>query len=117
MSDDLNLDALYSAADALVIPSHQDNLLNTGVEANACGTSVVACNTTGLPDIVEHQGTRYLARALYTEDLAHGIAWVLVQQATGPSGGLLGKKARERAEGRFAASVVAQKDLSLYVSI
>jgi glycosyltransferase involved in cell wall biosynthesis len=75
--DDLSLRALYSAADVMVIPSRQDNLPNTGVEAHACGTPVVAFDIGGLPDIVEHQKTGYLAKAFDTEDLARGILWVL----------------------------------------
>ena len=70
LRDDLSLRALYSAADALVVPSRQDNLLNTAIEAQACGTPVVAFNIGGLPDIVEHQCTGYLAKAFETEDLA-----------------------------------------------
>jgi glycosyltransferase involved in cell wall biosynthesis len=38
---------------------------------------VVAFNICGLPDIVEHQRTGYLAKAFETEDLASGIRWVL----------------------------------------
>ena len=70
---------------------------------------MIAFNTGGLPDIVDHQGTGYLAKAFDTQDLAHGIAWVLAQGATGPSAGLLGQQARERAESRFAAPVVAEQ--------
>ena len=78
---------------------------------------MVAFNTGGLPDIVEHQRTGYLAKAFDTEDLAHGIAWVLAQQATGPSGGLLGQQARHRAEARFAAPVVAAQYREVYRQI
>lgn len=77
LHDDLSLCALYSAADALVIPSRQDNLPNTGVEAHACGTPVVAFDVCGLPDIVQHQKTGYLAKPFDAEDLACGIQWVI----------------------------------------
>jgi glycosyltransferase involved in cell wall biosynthesis len=88
LHDDLSLRALYSTADVMVIPSRQDNLPNTGVEAHACGTPVVAFDIGGLPDIVEHQKTGYLAKAFDTEDLAKGILRVLGQagspRACGP---------------------------------
>ena len=108
LHDDLSLRALYSAADLLVIPSRQDNLPNTGVEAHACGTPVVAFNAGGLPDIVEHQRTGYLAHAFDTEDLAEGIRWVLVK------GQRLRDKSRQRAVQRFAYPAIAQQYRSVY---
>ena len=57
--DDLSLRALYSAADVMIVPSRQDNLPNTAVEAQACGTPVVSFDTGGLSNIVEHQKTGY----------------------------------------------------------
>ena len=113
LHDDLSLRALYSAADAMVIPSRQDNLPNTGVEAHACATPVIAFHTGGLPDIVQHQRTGYLAKAFDTGDLANGVAWVLAQRETGE----LGAQARERAEARFAAPVVAAQYRAVYRQI
>jgi len=61
----------------LVIPSRQDNLPNTGLEAHACGTPVVAFNTGGLPDIVEDEETGALAEPLDPCSLAVKIAWIM----------------------------------------
>ena len=81
LHDDLSLRALYCAADALVVPSRQDNLPNTAVEAQACGTPVVAFDVGGLPDIVEHMVTGYLARAHDPVDMANGFKWLLNKNA------------------------------------
>ena len=83
LHDDLSLRALYSAADALIVPSRQDNLPNIAVEAQACGTPVVAFDIGGLPDIIEHQRTGYLAEPFEAESLAQGIIWALSHRATG----------------------------------
>ena len=110
LHDDLSLRVLYSAADAMVIPSRQDNLPNTGVEAHACATPVIAFDTGGLPDIVVHKHTGYLAKPFDTQELARGITWVLDRRDSG----LLGKQARERAVVRFAYPVVAKQYLDVY---
>ncbi len=81
--DDFSLRALYSAADIMVIPSRQDNLPNTGVEAHACGTPIVAFDIGGFPDIVRHMQTGYLAQAFDTEDLAKGIMWGIAKKEDG----------------------------------
>ena len=94
----------------MVIPSRQENPPITGVEAHACGTPVAAFNTCGLPDIVEHQRTGYLAKAFDTEDLAKGIAWVLAQRDSGQ----LRQLSRERAMARFSEAVIAEQDRAVY---
>lgn len=113
LHDDISLRALYNAADAMVVPSRQDNLPNTGIEAQACSTPVIAFHTGGLPDIIEHLQTGYLAKPFSTEDLANGIAWVLGQRETGQ----LGMQARERALSQFSGSVVAKQYQMVYDQI
>lgn len=110
LHDDLSLRALYSAADIFVLPSRQDNLPNTGVESLACGTPVVAFHTCGLPDIVTHQETGYLAKAFDAVDLASGIAWVLAHASTGR----LREQARAQAVARFAYPIVAEEYIKVY---
>lgn len=104
LHDDLSLRALYSAADVMAVPSRQEAFGQTASEAHACGTPVVAFDTGGLPDIVEHQRTGYLAKSFDTVDLAQGLSWVLSdreQHAT------LGLAARERALGLWSYDRVA----------
>jgi glycosyltransferase involved in cell wall biosynthesis len=111
LHDDLSLRALYSAADALVVPSRQDNLPNTAVEAQVCGTPVVAFNIGGLPDIVEHKRTGYLASAYDTKDLASGIQWVLNRNDYE-----LRLQARERAVSLFSNNTIAKQYLEIYAT-
>jgi len=110
LHDDPSLRALYCAADVMLVPSRQEAFGQTASEAHACGTPVIAFRTSGLPDIVEHQRTGYLAKPFDTEDLAQGIVWVLAQRLAGQ----LGKRARERVVARFAAPVVAEQYREVY---
>jgi glycosyltransferase involved in cell wall biosynthesis len=80
LNDDLSLSVVYSAADVFVLPSIEENLANTVMEAIACGTPCVAFNIGGMPDMIDHQKNGYLAQAYRIEDLAQGINWVLENQ-------------------------------------
>jgi len=114
LHDDVSLRLLYSAADAMVIPSRQDNLPNTGVEAHACGTPVVAFNACGLPDIVEHHKTGYLAKTFDPVDLANGLHWVLNDATRLAS---LGHAARTRAVQLWSYETVAAQYMSVYQAV
>lgn len=104
LHDDLTLRALYSAADAFVLPSRQENLPNTGLEAHACGTPVVAFNTGGLPDIVDDRVTGALAEPYEPASLAAAMRWVLDDSQRCRD---LGAEARKRAELLWAPARVA----------
>lgn len=109
--DDVSLRLLYSAADVMVIPSLQDNLPNTGKEALACGTLVVAFDTCGLPDIVDHEVAGYLVKTFDSSDLAQGIKWVLEDKKRRIT---MGNNARRKAIEKFAYEVVARNYMGLY---
>ena len=76
-------------------PARQVNLPNTGLEAHACGTPVVAYRTGGLVDIVDDQISGALAEPFDPGSLAAAIRWVLEDPQRR---GQLGAAARQRAE-------------------
>jgi glycosyltransferase involved in cell wall biosynthesis len=114
LGDDLALAAAYSAVDAVVIPSLQDNLPNVVMEAMACGTPCIGFNLGGLPDMINHQTNGYLVRPLEVEDLAMGIQWVL---GDGDRLNALSQQARFKAEQAFALGLQAQRYTQLFTEL
>ena len=110
LKDDISLQAAYSAADVMVVPSRQDNLPNTAVEAQACGTPVVAFNIGGIPDIIIHKKTGYLAKAFDPKDLANGINFILKKNDSVE----LIKNSRDQAIKIFSEKKIVKSYLSIY---
>jgi glycosyltransferase involved in cell wall biosynthesis len=75
--DDELLAHVYSAADVLVVPSLQENLPNTALEAIACGTPVLGFAVGGIPDIVRPGVTGLLAAPADAADLRRAIVELL----------------------------------------
>lgn len=72
---------LYSAADVFVVPSRADNLPNTMVEAQCCGTPCAGFDVGGLRDIVNAPHHGELVPAFDTAALARGVDRVLSADA------------------------------------
>ena len=79
INNDLKLAELINCADLIVIPSRMDNLPQTGLEAQACGVPVVAFNTNGIKDLVNHKIDGYLSKPFEIDSLIDGIEWTLNQ--------------------------------------
>ncbi|VAX10885.1 hypothetical protein MNBD_GAMMA26-803 [hydrothermal vent metagenome] len=112
--DDWSLALLYNVADVVAVPSRQENLPQMATEAMACGVPVVAFNTTGLPDVVDHKKNGYLAISFDSSDLALGIEWVLEDDNRRCH---LGEQARHKAVENWAHPVVAARYRALYESL
>ena len=80
VSDSKRIAAIYNAADVFVLPSMEDNLPNTIMEAMACGLPCVGFNVGGIPEMIDHQRNGYIAQTADTADLARGIHWVLYEE-------------------------------------
>lgn len=105
---------LYSAADVVVVPSHQEVFGQTASEGLSCGIPVVAFAIGGLPDIVDHQKNGYLAKPFNPEDLAAGITWVLKDPERYQ---LLSSEALKKAKEKFDIRILSQKTSSFYQKI
>jgi glycosyltransferase involved in cell wall biosynthesis len=114
LGDDISLALVYAAADVFVAPSIQDNLPNTVMEALSCGIPSVTFKIGGMPDMIEHEQTGYLATPFEVEDLAKGITWVLEDRDRYQR---LQHNSREKSLKEFAPEVQAGRYLSLYEEI
>jgi glycosyltransferase involved in cell wall biosynthesis len=113
LNDDITLALFYSAMDVMVVPSRQENLPQTATESQSCGTPVIAFNTTGLPDTIEHKVTGYLAIPFETQDLAKGIEWCIEKNKDFS----LSTNARERAVRLWSFDIIAKQYIQLYSDV
>ncbi len=113
-NDEVGLARLYAAADVFVLPSLQESLGYTAMEAMACGTPCVAFNQGGVPDLIDHQQNGYLAVSYEPTDLARGIAWVLDDSERWSE---LAELARNKIINSFSIGKIAEKHIALYSNI
>jgi len=69
--------ALLRTADIFVLPSIQDNHPFAVMEAQLAGKPCVVTNAGGIPEMVEHMNTGYIAQAGDAADLAHKLGMAL----------------------------------------
>jgi glycosyltransferase involved in cell wall biosynthesis len=77
ISSDQQKALAYSAADLFIFPTRNDNLPLVLQESMACGTPMVSMRIGGVPDLVRHGITGYLAAPEDVEDFCNGITQLL----------------------------------------
>jgi glycosyltransferase involved in cell wall biosynthesis len=65
----------------------------------------------GLPDLIDHGESGYLARPFEVDDLARGIESLVMDDTLRRA---LGDRARQAVVERFAPAVIARRHLTLY---
>lgn len=115
LHDDISLKLIYNAADIVIVPSLAENLSNTIMESLSCGTPVVAFDTGGNSDMIEHQKNGYLAKKFDCNDLAKGIEWIL--NLSPASYKLISQNARKKVLEHFESSLVAKMYIKAYEDI
>jgi glycosyltransferase involved in cell wall biosynthesis len=105
------LTEFYRNAAALVVPSVGEGLGLVAVEAQLCETPVVAFESGGLPDIVQHDRTGILVHDVDAGALAAAIVSLLARDDRGAS---LAAAARLHALATFAPESVARRYAEIY---
>ena len=113
ITDEAELAEVYSLADVFVTTSLEDNLPNMVMEAMACGTPVVAFNTGGIPEMVDHLQNGYLASLASAQGIADGIELIILNT----DGIFLAENARQKVLDNYTNEKVATAYTQLYSSV
>jgi glycosyltransferase involved in cell wall biosynthesis len=104
----------YAAADVFVAPSLEDNLPNTVIEAASCALPSVAFRIGGMPDLIAHRESGYLASPFDPRDLAAGIIWIVEDESRYRA---VAAAARDHVERHYSPRIIAERYARLYARI
>jgi len=114
LGSDLEIRNAYCAADVFVLPSLEDNLPNTVLEAMSCGTPVVGFEIGGMPDMVENGVTGQLVPPGDAAQLGEAMYSLLLDSTRRQS---MGEECRRRVESEYPLSVQARRYSALYEDV
>lgn len=114
VNDESRLPEIYQASDIFILPSREDNLPNTSLEATACGLPIVGFRIGGLPDVIEHGKTGLLVKPFDTQALAEAVADLSKDHAMR---GKFSNAARGMALDAFSEDSIAKRHIALYTAL
>lgn len=110
VSDPKKVISVYNSVDIFVMPSLEDNLPNTIMEAMACGVPCVGFRTGGIPEMIDHRKNGYVADYRDCKDLAQGILCVLDDA----NYALMSAEAVRKVQRTYSRQAVAMKYIEVY---
>jgi glycosyltransferase involved in cell wall biosynthesis len=114
LSNDVIKTIAYSAADLLLFPTRGESFGLVALESIACSTPVVSFRIGGVPDIVRHGVTGYLAEPENADDFRQGIIQLLEDNALRIE---MGKQGRRIALEEFSIELEAQRYKEVYEEV
>jgi phosphatidylinositol alpha-1,6-mannosyltransferase len=105
------LPAYYAMCDVLAVPSIKETLGLAPLEAMSCGRPVVASDTGGLPEIVEHLQTGLLVPPGDPASLAHALLVIIRDEELASK---LGREGRIRVLERYTLGRCAEATIGAY---
>lgn len=109
--DEETIAEVCSAVDVVVLPSREDNLPNTMLEAMACATPVVGFPVGGIPDFVTDGETGFLASTVEPQALSSAIERAYAARARLSE---MGERCRELVLKECAEAVQSERYLELF---
>ncbi|NLK82374.1 MAG: glycosyltransferase [Bacteroidales bacterium] len=111
IQDQTEMAEWYSAADMYVYPSLADNCPLVVLEAMACGLPIVTFNTGGIPELVLHNQTGYVANYKDFDDLCKGFNFIRNNIEIRKS---MVEKSIERVQKCFTLDIMNEQYYNLY---
>lgn len=111
ISDQVLLAKYYSAADLFIYPSTWDNLPLAVIENMAVGTPVITYNTGGIPELINHMKTGYIAEYKNIEDYIKGVKIFLEDEDLRNSAS---RKSVEVFQNKFTQTQMVNNYMNLY---
>ncbi len=114
IENDRLLALVYGAADLLMVPSREDNLPNTVLEAMACGTPAVAFDVGGIPEMVRPGKTGWLVPSGRPDLFREAVLSALADPARLVE---MGRACRQAVLEEFTLEIQADRYHRLYRSV
>lgn len=114
INNELMLSIAINAADLFAIPSVQDNLPNTVLEAMACGIPVIGFKTGGVLDMVSDNETGFLVPVGDARALRDAIIYLLANNEKREE---IGVTCRKIVEQEYTLNIQAKRYVALYNEI
>ena len=111
LGDRSDVPALLQQSDVMVLPSLQDNLPFSIMEAQLAGTPIVASNAGGIPEMIKHEQTGLLFESGNEEQLADQITRMMNDSELRSS---ISQQATDWATNQWSSVTLMERTLSVY---
>ena len=108
------LENLLSVADIFLMPSQSESFGLSALEAMSCGVPVISSSVGGLPELIMHNNTGYIAEFGDVDRMAKYAIELLKKKKKFNS---FSKNSRERAEKVFEKKLIVPKYIDYYEKV
>ena len=108
-----HIDPYLACADLFLLPSSHESFGLAALEAQCYGVPVIASNVCGLPEVISHGETGYLAEVGNTKAIASYALQLLTDDSLYTQ---MSNRAKELAQERFSSERIVQQYIDLYTN-